>query len=187
MGGKRERLFRAGYPAQRIFYASIQRSSTIFTIHYSLTWLDVAYLLWSPEGTSRKKALLPNEAKLFTPKTACNKLSINNMRLSRFGLAFVNNGVQLHVFKPKIASKWQFPVPNLHRHTTTCSRTMPEIPAPFARIGCSVRPMAAFPLRPLFSPISSRLCRYSIGMGIRGVRPGYFSLSEPGNETIALI
>jgi hypothetical protein len=40
---------------------------------------DNAYLLWCRKHPDRKKALLPNEAKLFTPKTSCNKLSINNL------------------------------------------------------------------------------------------------------------
>jgi hypothetical protein len=98
---KWEEPLKAGHPAPLTYYASIRRSSPDFLvrhsfpvhhsfsgggsdggiIHYSkFTILLIACLLWCPKGPNRKKALLPNEAKLFTPNwlstflksTTCN-------------------------------------------------------------------------------------------------------------------
>jgi hypothetical protein len=115
--------------------------------------IDAAYPLCYPTGPNRKKALLPNEAKLFTPKMACNKLSFNNMQISQFGLAFPNKGVQPHVLKPRIAPKWHFLASYEHQQTTTCSvaglEFLPHSPAS-ARASCLTVTLcsSAWPLEP---------------------------------------
>jgi hypothetical protein len=94
--------------------------------------LNAAYLLWCPKHPNRKKALLPNEAKLFTPKLAFNQLEINNMQFSRFGLAFQNKGVQLHVLPQYMVAKRPFQSPKERRQTTTCRRPRLGISASFS-------------------------------------------------------
>jgi hypothetical protein len=154
-GAKRERPFKAGNPASPTFsahaslYAAIRRPSPDFlvrhsfsdggTIHYS----KFTILLWCLECSRRKKALLPNEAKLFTTKTDRNNLSINNMRIGRFGLAYPNKRVQLPVLLPNIDEKRRFPAPNTLNHTTTCRRTTLETSASFRLQSCLIVPNRA--------------------------------------------
>jgi hypothetical protein len=167
---KNAESFKAGYPAYATFYAAMRRPSPYFSIHNS----KFTILWWCLECSSRKKALLPNEAKLFAPKTDCNKLSINSLWFSRFGSAFQNKGVQLHVSKPRRDEKWQFPAPNQLQHTTTCSAIRLGIPLAtywerdrFGRIRRRL-PGGIFPPKPLHLQGESASSSLAIGVNCCG-------------------